>query len=121
VGIFGKHETRGYEANACTFEHLHLFDERGSVDHAATAKHIDAGLIEHAGGNQVQHMFHAADDQGVAGIGATTEAHHHVGFAREHVDNLALAFVTPLTTNHDCCGHQPPHPGSPASRAPAGI
>jgi hypothetical protein len=36
----------------------------------------------------------------MTGIVATLKAHDHVGALRKPVDNLALAFVTPLRADH---------------------
>ena len=47
----------------------------------------------------------AAVDNGVAGIVSTLAANDHVRFRGEHIDNLALAFVTPLRANQNCVCH----------------
>ena len=46
-----------------------------------------------------------ADDQSVAGIVAALKAHDHVGTARQPVDDLALAFVTPLGADDGHISH----------------
>ena len=38
----------------------------------------------------------------VAGVGAAVVAHNHIVLRCQQVDNLALAFVTPLQTNNGC-------------------
>jgi hypothetical protein len=46
-----------------------------------------------------------ADDERVTGIVAALEAHHHVGAARQPVDDLPLAFVAPLGADDGDVAH----------------
>jgi hypothetical protein len=57
-------------------------------------------VTQDAGRNQVQHRLLAGDDEGVAGVVAALEAHHGANFLGEQIDDLALAFVAPLSTQH---------------------
>ena len=54
--------------------------------------------MEDTAGDDVQHMLHAIELEGVAGIGTTLETGHHIIVRSEHVDNLTLAFIAPLET-----------------------
>ena len=47
-----------------------------------------------------------ADHERVPGVMAALEAHHHVGAARQPIDNLALAFVAPLGADDGDVGHE---------------
>ena len=57
-------------------------DRRRAADDAARQQRELVGLVSH--------------DERVAGVVAALEADHHVGAARQPVDDLALAFVAPL-------------------------
>jgi hypothetical protein len=56
----------------------------------------------------------AVDHKGMAGIVPALETHDHVGTLGEPVDNLALAFITPLRSDH----HDIRHFRFPVSLAP---
>ncbi len=73
-----------------------LLDERNRIDDDAVADHADLAGPQDARGDEVQHVLLPAEDDGMAGVVAPLTAHDDVGAAREHVDDLALAFVTPL-------------------------
>src|SRR6478752_2632174 len=51
--------------------------------------------------NEVQRGLDAVDDQRVAGVVAALEAHHALRHLGQPVDQLALAFVTPLGADHN--------------------
>ena len=48
----------------------------------------------------------AVDDQRMAGVVAALKAHDDIGLLGEPVDDLALAFVTPLGADDDHIGHE---------------
>src|SRR5690606_40342600 len=59
-----------------------------------------------AGGNQMQHRLLAVDHQCVASIVATLEAGHTGHLIGQQINDLALAFVTPLgAQNYDVLAH----------------
>src|SRR5690606_4742842 len=72
----------------------------GVQDHAIAdqAQRIRA---QDAGRDQVQHGLLAVDHQGVAGVVAALEAHDRADVLRQQVDDLALALIAPLGTQHD--------------------
>ena len=41
-----------------------------------------------------------ADHDGVAGVGTTVVANHHVVLGGQQIDHLALAFIAPLKSNY---------------------
>ena len=56
--------------------------------------------------DQTQNRLRSVDDKRMAGIMAAIETHDAVGLLREPVDDLALAFVTPLSAhNHNISCH----------------
>src|SRR5207249_11186762 len=55
--------------------------------------------------NQMQNIFLAAMNDGMAGIVPTLTAYHDIGVGGEHVDDLPLPFVAPLRADQDRVGH----------------
>src|SRR5262249_13834722 len=73
-------------------------------DHAVADDAGDAGE-EDAGGHEPQDELRAVDVDGVPGVVAALVAGHDRELRRQQIDNLALAFVTPLRTE-DCQIHR---------------
>jgi hypothetical protein len=48
----------------------------------------------------VQHGLLASDHERVAGVVSALEAHHGTDFLGEQIDDLALAFIAPLSAQH---------------------
>ncbi len=67
---------------------------------------------EYSGWNQMQCIFLAGDDDGMAGIGTTVVADDVVVIRGEQINDLALAFIAPLKTD-DCCIGTDLHAGLP--------
>ena len=55
--------------------------------------------MQNARRDEVQDVFLVANLNRVARVVAALIAHHHVGLLGQHVDDLALALVTPLRTH----------------------
>ncbi len=72
---------------------------------------------QNAGRNQMEHVFRAAMDDGVAGIVTALAAHHDVRLRGQHVDDLALAFVAPLRADQNCVRHESGEMDNKSSRA----
>src|SRR5690606_28341185 len=87
--------------DALRFQHVEFFGKRHRVQDDAVADEAFDAVTEDAGGNQLKHSLVATDDQGVAGVVAALETHHATGALGEQVDDLALAFITPLGADHD--------------------
>ena len=49
----------------------------------------------------MQNRLVAIDDERMTGIVATLKTHHRLGLVSEQVNDLALAFITPVRTNND--------------------
>ena len=62
-------------------------------------------LPQHAAGNQLQDELLAGDGDRVPGVVSAGIAGHHAEILREHVDDLALAFIAPLGAHHHCRFH----------------
>ena len=78
-------------AQALDFAH-----ERDRVDHDAIPDDAHFSRAQNAGGNEVQDVFVAALDDGVAGVISALAADDDVGVAGQDIDDLALAFIAPL-------------------------
>ena len=73
-------------------------------DHAIADDSLLAGT--HNARRQKRELVgNAVDDERMAGIVSALEANHDVRTFGEPVDNLALALVTPLRTNHHDIRH----------------
>lgn len=87
--------------HAGTFQLADFLDQRGRGDHHAIADQAQRVVAQDAGRNQVQDGLLAVDDERVAGIVATLEADHRTDLFGKQIDDLALAFIAPLGTEHD--------------------
>ena len=94
---------------AARAQRVDLLDQRGRIDDDAVADDADLAGVQHAGGHQMQDGLLVADDERVAGIVAALVAHDDVGVLGEDVDDLALAFVAPLSADTDDRWHAAPH------------
>ena len=63
------------------------------------------GTAHDAGGDQRELVGVVADDQRMAGVMAALEAHDDIGALGQPVDDLALAFVAPLSADHGDIAH----------------
>ena len=81
-------------------------DERDRVDHDAVADHAHFSAPQNAGGNEMQDVFFAAVNDGVAGVIAALAADHDVGVAGQDVDDFALAFIAPLRADQNRVCHR---------------
>src|SRR6185503_11450979 len=84
---------------------LDLGAEARGIDDHAVADVAPRARVENAGGHQVEHQRLAAMNHAVAGVGPALVASHRVGFGAQRVDDLALAFVTPLSPHHHRARH----------------
>jgi hypothetical protein len=82
-------------------ELVDLLEQRLRIDDHAVADDADHALVEDPRGNQVEHELSSADIDGVAGVVAALIARHNRKVRRHQVDDLALAFITPLRAEND--------------------
>ena len=57
--------------------------------------------VEDPARNELELELAVLGDDGVAGVVAALRADDHIGLCREVVDDLALAFVSPLAADQD--------------------
>lgn len=79
------------------FQIVQLLEEAGNVYDTASTDEVDfAARVDEAGGEDVEVIGDIAHDNGMSSIIATSGTTAEGGLLREDVDELALAFVTPL-------------------------
>src|SRR5207302_869486 len=84
---------------------LNFFHQRYRIDDNPVADHTNFTAPQNPRWNQMQNVFLAAMNDGVASVVATLTAHDDVGVGGKHVDDLSLSFVTPLRADQDRVGH----------------
>jgi hypothetical protein len=87
--------------DAAGFEGADLGQQVVRVEHHAIADETGHALAHDARGHEVELVFGLADHQRVTGVVAALEAHHALGVVGQPIDDLALAFVTPLGADDD--------------------
>jgi hypothetical protein len=92
-------------------------EQRNRIDDQSIANHAELARMERAGGDQSQNEFFSADDQRVRCVVSALEADDDVSVSGEHIDNLALALVSPLRADHGHCLHFSPLERTSISRA----
>ena len=75
---------------------FYLLTENAGLDKHTIANEVNFVFMKNTAGDDMEHMFHAVELEGVTGIGATLKTSHHVIVRSQHIDNLTLAFVPPL-------------------------
>jgi len=83
---------------------LHLGLQRPRVEHHAIADEGRSPAHDPAR-QERQFVGLIADHERVSGVMAALEAHHHVGAARQPIDDLPLAFVAPLGADDGDVSH----------------
>ena len=82
-------------------EGFDLLDEIDRVHHDAVADHANLAVVENAAGNEAKHALLAFRDDGMAGIRSALVAYDEIRLVGKNVDNLALAFISPLGTDQN--------------------
>ena len=91
--------------DAARLQHVDLVEERRQVDDDAVRDHGDHMVVEDPGGNELQGVPLAIDDDGVAGVVPTLVAHDVRVLFRQQVDDLGFALIAPLGSDDDGDGH----------------
>ena len=78
---------------------LDLGHQRDRIDHHAVADDADFSAAQNSGRNEMENVGRVAVNDRVTCIVTALAANDHIGLAREHVDDLALSFITPLRAN----------------------
>ena len=86
----------GGDRDSLRQEAVDLGEEGLRVEHHAVADEVHDARAEDAHREQVRGVFLVSEADGVAGVSSTTVAHNDLGILGEVIDDLALAFITPL-------------------------
>ena len=78
-----------------------FFEKCDGIEDYTIADDAAASRAQYATGHQLQDKLFAVDDDCVAGIVAAGVASHDGKILRQDIDDLALAFVTPLGADDD--------------------
>ena len=82
--------------HALLHEAVDLFDQLRDVERDAVAQHAGGPLGEDARGEHVQGEFAVLVLDGVAGVAAALKTDDDIGVLRQHIGDLAFAFVAPV-------------------------
>lgn len=88
-------------ADVIAFELFQLFEHRREVDDCAIAQHVLRVRVENTTRQQVEGILLSIRNDRVACISSTVESRAVLVLRSEDVDELALAFITPLGSEHD--------------------
>ena len=83
-----------------------LTQHRLGIDDHARPDDVHAVRIQDAGRDQLQFIFFAVHNDRMARVVAALAAHDQIGFARENINELALAFVAPLGAENYLTWHR---------------
>ena len=102
----GDAEIGGRHRNTQLGQSIEFFDQTHGVHDHAIADHAHLVRAEDPTGDQVQDVLVLAHEDRMARVIATLSADDHVRLLGEDVDDLAFAFVAPLSAdqNHICHG-----------------
>ena len=87
--------------HAYSVEFVDFAEESFRGEDNAVADIAGARSMHDARGDQTQDGLLAVNDEGMPGIMAAVEAHHPGSLFRQPIDDFALAFVAPLSADHD--------------------
>ena len=105
VGAVADFEICSVDGQALAAEFVDFCEQADGVHDDAVSDDAKFVLPENAGGDEVQDVFVAPLDDGVAGVVAAGGAHHDIGVFGEHIDNFAFSFIAPLGTYNNDIGH----------------
>ena len=81
---------------ACLAQGIQLFDKRFRVKDHSRAQYGGLFRTQHSAGEQLKDQLFVFMDYGMPGVGATLVARNDIEKLGEDIDDLALAFVSPL-------------------------
>ena len=81
-------------------ESFDFVDQRGGIDNYASADHGVTAGTQNPAGDQLQDVPISADDDGVAGVVASSYARDVFERAGQVVDDFAFSFIAPLRAYH---------------------
>ncbi|DAZ98525.1 TPA: hypothetical protein N0F65_007024 [Lagenidium giganteum] len=93
-------EDATFIVNAHALQLVQLLQQTGQVHDDTVANDAHGVLVQNARRHQVELVLLAVVHDGVAGVGAARHARNDVVLLRQHVHELALAFIAPLGAQH---------------------
>lgn len=96
VRTVGDEELLGIDGDALAFEGGDFLAKADGVEDDAIANHVLLAWPENAGGDEVEDVFLALDDDGVPCVCAPLAADDQVGIFGEQVYDFAFSFISPL-------------------------
>ena len=104
VGLFADEELP-LNLETVPFDLVDFLHKPHKVHHHAVADDAHHRIMEDTGGNQVQDVLLAVDDNGMARVVAPLIARNHVHLRGHVVHDFSLSFISPLATYDDRNGH----------------
>jgi len=91
--------------DASLFQTLDLHNKGYRVNDDPVSYDADLPLPENSRGYQMEDIFFVTIDDGVTRIVSTLASNDNIDVSRQHIDDFAFAFVTPLGTYKNSIGH----------------
>ena len=104
-GVLGNHQRLRRDVDALCPDRRDLAHEVPRIENHAIPDHGQLAATNHTRRERMQFVDLAIDDQCVPGIVAALKAADHIRALAQPVDDLALAFVTPLGADNHNVGH----------------
>jgi hypothetical protein len=101
---FLAHEQTAVHRHAQPAELVHFLEQRLRVDDDAVADDAGDARVQDARRDEVQHELLTVNVNGVPGVVPALVARHRRKMRCQHVDDLPLAFVSPLRAEHGDIG-----------------
>src|SRR5262249_39997260 len=96
-------EEPSIQLNSKIAQLLDLVEKCQGIKHNAIPDHAAAVFAQHSAGDELQDELLTADNDGVPGVVSAGVTRNHGKILSKHIDNLALAFITPLRSNDNRC------------------
>ena len=96
------------DVDASIDERVELGQQHRGIDDDAVADDRGDARIENAGGHELERELLTVDDDAVPRIVSPLIANDKIHVARQEVGQFSFAFVTPLGSDYDGCGHWTP-------------
>lgn len=96
VGAIRDEELLGVDGDALAFEGGDFLAKADGVEDDAVADDVLLTRPENAGGDEMEDVFFAFDDDSVSCVGAALAANDKIGIFGEQVDDFSFSFIAPL-------------------------
>ena len=86
--------------NPAFYQPVHFFNQGFRLNNHSVADYAGLPFMKNSGGDDMKNKFFIVYYNGVACIVASLIPRNRIGFFREHINNLSLAFIAPLGANY---------------------